>query len=140
MEFYKLIPLDISTSGQAYLDAIKNDLEKEQLWTFVKQNTVAVVTDNAANMQAVRLGFVNLLKQEIGKDRLLGHKCLAHRLDTILKHSYRKCRNCSILSDFLKSVYSFYSRSPKRLKSLKNFCRSKSVPCFKPKKILEVSY
>ena len=139
VEFYKLIPLDISTSGQAYLDAIKSDLEEENLWNFVKEKIVAVVTDNAANMQASRLGFVNLFKNAIGKSRVMGHKCLAHRLDTILKHAYRSCSNCSILSDFLKSAYSFYSRSPKRLKALKNFCDEKGLPFFKPRKVLEVN-
>ena len=46
VEFYRLVPLFISSSGQAYLDAIEADLKKEGLWNYVERKTVALVTGN----------------------------------------------------------------------------------------------
>ena len=47
VEFYRLVKLDTSSSGQAYLDAIKRDLVRDNIWELVKKNAVAIVTDAA---------------------------------------------------------------------------------------------
>ena len=45
MEFYKLIKLDISSTGQAYADALESDLKKEDLWEHVSKNLFGIITD-----------------------------------------------------------------------------------------------
>ena len=45
VEFYKLIPLHISSTGRAYFDKIKEDLEHEGLWEHVKENVSGLITD-----------------------------------------------------------------------------------------------
>ena len=60
-------------------------MTKDGLWDYVSTKLVATVTDAAANMVAGNKGFVNLLKKAIGKDDLITHKCLAHRLETVLQ-------------------------------------------------------
>ena len=47
MEFYRLVKLDTSSSGKAYLDAIKRDLTRDGIWELVKRNAVAIITDAA---------------------------------------------------------------------------------------------
>ena len=140
MEFYKLIRLEVLSTGQAYLDVIREELTKDGLWDYVSAKLVATVTDAAANMVASDKGFVNLLKKAIGKEQLITHKCLAHRLETILKHSYKECPNCEIVNALLKELYSFYSRSPKRNDSLQKLCSREDVKRFKPRRVLVVRW
>ena len=140
LEFYKLIRLEVLSTGQAYLDVIREELTKDGLWDYVSAKLVATVTDAAANMVASDKGFVNLLKKAIGKEQLITHKCLAHRLETILKHSYKECPNCEIVNALLKELYSFYSRSPKRNDSLQKLCIREDVKRFKPRRVLVVRW
>ena len=140
LEFYKLIRLEVLSSGQAYLDVIRDELTKDGLWDYVSTKLVATVTDAAANMVAGNKGFVNLLKKAIGKDDLITHKCLAHRLETVLKHSYKLCPNCELVNLLLKELYSFYSRSPKRNDSLQKLCDRNNKNRFKPRRVLVVRW
>ena len=75
-EFYKLIELDVLSTGQAYLDAVKNDLVSENLWEYVTDKVVAVVTDSANNMVGSNNGFVTLFKREINKPSIITQNCL----------------------------------------------------------------
>ena len=135
-----MIELQISSTGKAYFDAIREDLEKEDLWNYVVEKIVAITTDAAANMVARNKGFVNIFKRTINKPKMIGNKCMAHRLETILKHAYKDCPNCEIVADCLKKIHSFYSKSPKRLDHYKKFCKNRGVTCYKPTKILPVRW
>ena len=139
-DFYKMIELKISSTGKAYFDAIREDLEKEDLWNYVVAKIVAITTDAAANMVASNKGFVNIFKRTINKPKMIGNKCMAHRLETILKHAYKDCTNCEIVADCLKKIHSFYSKSPKRLDHYKKFCKDRGVTCYRPTKILPVRW
>ena len=75
VEFYKLIELEVLSTGQAYLDAIKNDLVSENLWEYVKEKVTAIVTDSANNMVGQNTGFVTLFKQEINKPSIITQNC-----------------------------------------------------------------
>ena len=90
VEFYRLIQLHISSSGQAYLDAVEADFIKEGLWEYVRRKTVCLVTDSASNMISEDKGFVGLFKRKIGKRNMYTHRCLAHKLGQYLKFCSRK--------------------------------------------------
>ena len=85
VEFYRLIQLHISSSGQSYADAIEEDFKKEGLWEYVRQKTVCLVTDSASNMISEDKGFVGVFKRKIGKLKMYTHRCLAHKLGQYYK-------------------------------------------------------
>ena len=80
VEFYKLIELEVLSTGQAYLDAIKNDLVSENLWEYVKEKVTAIVTDSANNMVGQNTGFVTLFKREINKPSIITQNCKSNFL------------------------------------------------------------
>ena len=94
----------------------------------------------AANMVSDEKGFVNIFKDKVGNPKIVTMKCFAHRLELVLKHSAKNCSNCKDIAEFLKALYSFYSRSSKRKDSLLKYCERLGVKCYTPKKVLEVRW
>ena len=131
-QFYKLVKLDTSSSGQAYLDAIRKDMETDSIWQLVTRNLVAVVTDAAANMVGEDKGFVTLLERAVAKP-IIKVKCQAHRIETILKHAFKKFANGRKITSFLTNAHSFYSTSPKRKDDLRNYIRKHGADSFVPR-------
>ena len=66
------------------MDALKNDLERENLWTYVKNKVKALVTDSAANMVGDKEGFVTLFKKEVGNPKIITQNC---ELEKIVKEN-----------------------------------------------------
>ena len=139
-EFYKLIKLEVSSSGKAYFDAIRQDFIDESIWELVKKNCVAAVTDAASNMVSPDEGFVTFLERAV-EHPIIKVKCQAHRLETVLKHAYKKCDNCPGITSFLHSAFSFYSASPKRKCDLRKYIRQhRGTNTFLPRKIVETRW
>ena len=138
-QFYKLVKLDTSSSGQAYLDAIRRDMETDSIWRLVTRNLVAVVTDAAANMVGEDKGFVTLLERAVAKP-IIKVKCQAHRIETILKHAFKKFANGRKITSFLTNAHSFYSTSPKRKDDLRNYIRKHGADSFVPRMIQDTRW
>ena len=136
--FYKLVTLGVSSSGQAYFEAIKKELEDDGLYEHVSQHLVSISTDGAGNMGT----FVDKMAQDMRRPEIFRQTCAAHKLELILETPLKRglCVNCQKLDAILKKISAFYARSPKRTNSLRKFCNTNRKIFFRPRKILDIRW
>ena len=91
-------------------------------------------------MVSLDKGLASLFAKEIEKPHLIKVKCQAHRIETVLKHAYKKCDNCPKVSSFIHSVYAFYSRSPKRKDDLRKYLLKHKKDSFIPRKLQDTRW
>ena len=138
--FYKLIPLGVSSTGEAYYEALRSELTKDNLWDYFGQRLTSMATDSANNMIGDGKGFSTRMKAALGRPNALVHTCMAHNLELILDIALKKnvCPNCYSLDKILKAIYEYFHRSPKRSASLKKYCEEhyKGRKCYRLKRIV----
>ena len=80
------------------------------------------------------------LQNELGRPIQIRHHCLAHRFDLITDNAMEKFSIFNYFDSAMRSLYSFYSVSHKRLNSLKEFLKAIHMPKFRLGAIFNVRW
>ena len=95
-------------------------------------------------MVSPRVGFSALLKNDLGRQDAVTHTCIAHKLelilDGVLKPNSNVFNNAKKLDFFLKQIYSFFNKSPKRIQSLKRYCERNGKDFFKVRRVMDIRW
>ncbi len=108
--FYRLIKIGVEERFQNLFELIVNAFKDDGMYDYFKENMIGFISDSARVLMGAKNSVMSKFKDWIkskGK-KLFSIKCSAHKLETAVKHSYKKISSIQYVEDSLNDIANFF--------------------------------
>ena len=123
--YFKTIEIKDKTST-SLLNSLRSILSINNLSVM---DMMGFASDGAKNMTGIENGLAKKLSEL--NPFLISTHCVAHRLNLASQKAFEDCSDLIRFEETMRSIYTFFSRSPKRYNQLENFQNLTKEPLLK---------
>lgn len=136
--FYRLLLIEGSETAEALFELLKKALIEDKLEESIRKNLVGFGSDGASVMLGRKSGLAQRFKTYVNGPLYVIH-CMAHRLHLASRKIFEEIE-LKNFENLVNKVYAFYSRSAKKLSSLRTTAEALEVKFYKLDYIHEIRW